>query len=256
MSTNRAPDVISGLLAMPRAVAYLARVPRLIPWVLAPTLLTLACIVVAIVTTLMWAPDLVYWMVPRPTSGSLILWRIGTGLLTATLLVASVAVAWVVGNMASAPFYDVIAGTVEARELGTKDEDFALSRVFADAWLSIQHSAVALVLYLVVIVLLLALNLVPVVGSVLNAVLGPLVTVFFVAREVMDVPLSRRRLCFRDKLRYLSDNRWPIGGHGAVVSLFLLIPLANLVITPLAVLGAALVFCDIERASSLDAVGS
>ena len=219
----------------------------LLPLIVAPTLLTLMFVVLGATGALLAVPTLSAWLLPRPTAPGLVpLWWVGVGLLTASSVALAVFVAWVLGNIASSPFYDVLASRVETEELGVSDDDTSWSRVLSDAWMSVRHSIAGLGLYLVVQVGLLALHLVPVVGSVLNAVLGAAVTVAFVSREVMDIPLSRRRLSFGDKLIYLSDNRRVIGGHGAVVALLLLIPMANLLVTPLAVLGATLVFCDIE----------
>jgi len=72
-------------------------------------------------------------------------------------------------------------------------------------------------------------------------------TVWFVGQELMDVPLSRRRMSLRDKLGVLRDHRASVAGLGGVTALALLIPLANLVVMPIAVLGASLLYCDLVR---------
>lgn len=238
--------VLHGMGTIFRALGYLWRHPSLVPLVLAPMALTLALMVGLFSATLVGAPGVMMALFPRPEDGAL-LHDFAIGLLYMSLLALAVLGGWVAGNMLSAPIYDVLAGRVENAELGIDDEDFSWGRLFSDAWMSVRHSLAGFALYLAVMLPILSLNLVPVVGSVLASLASALATAFFVAREVMDIPLSRRRMSFRDKLAFLREHRAAVGGHGAVVAVLLMIPLANLLVTPVAVLGASLLFCELER---------
>lgn len=239
---------VRGLGTLPRAVAYLLKHPRLIPWMLAPAVLTITVICLAVGMTAMFGPALAVWLIPPPVDPSWTLWwRLGLGLITGTLIVLSVAAGWVLGNMASAPLYDVIAGKVEREQRGLSEQGETWVQTFANVAPSIRHSIAGFGLYIVIMVPLLALNLVPGLGSVLYTIASFVATVFFVSRELLDVPLSRRDLSFREKLDYLKVNRGYISGHSTVVAVLLFVPFANLFVTPLAVLGATLIFCDIEE---------
>ncbi len=241
-------EFFRGARTLLRSIAYLFRNASLIPWMLAPAVLTITVISVAVGVTAMFGPRLLVMLVPAPADPSWMLWwRLGLGLLTGLLIVLAVAAGWVFGNMASAPLYDVIAGKVEREQFGLTPEKETWAEAFANAAPSIRHSIAGFGLYVAVMVPLFSLNLVPGIGSVLYTVASFVATVFFVSRELMDVPLSRRQLSFREKLGYLKENRAYISGHSAVVAVFLFIPFANLFVTPLAVLGATLIFCDIER---------
>ncbi|MFT6820080.1 MAG: CysZ protein [Myxococcota bacterium] len=247
--SSPASEFFRGTRTLPRGVAYLFRHPRLIPWMLAPAVLTITVLLFAVVATVMFGPPLLLWLVPSPANPSwMVWWRLGLGLLTGALIVVAVAAGWVFGNMASAPLYDVIAGSVEREQLGLSEERETWAIAFGNAALSIRHSIVGFGLYVSIMVPLLALNLIPGLGSLLYTVSSFAATVFFVSREIMDVSLSRRQLSFREKLGYLVENRAYISGHSAVVAVFLFIPFANIFVTPLAVLGATLIFCDIESA--------
>ncbi len=242
-------EFFRGARTLPRAIAYIFRNASLVPWMLAPAVLTITVIMVAVGATGMFGPRLLVWLIPAPADPSwMIWWRLGMGLLTGTLIVLAVAAGWVFGNMASAPLYDVIAGKVEREQLGLSEQPETWAEAFANAAPSIRHSIAGFALYVAVMVPLFALNLIPGLGSVLYTVASFVATVFFVSRELMDVPLSRRKLSFREKLAYVKENRAYISGHSAVVAVFLFIPFANLFVTPLAVLGATLIFCDIESA--------
>lgn len=249
-------EFFRGARTMPRALAYVFRHASLIPWMLAPAVLTITVILVAVGMTAMFGPRLLVWLMPPPADPSWVIWwRLAMGLLTGTLVVLAVAAGWVFGNMASAPLYDVIAGKVEREQFGREEETETWAEAFANALPSIRHSILGLGLYVAVMVPLFSLNLIPGLGSVIYTVASAGATVFFVSRELMDVPLSRQQLSFRDKLDYLKQNRAYISGHSAVVAVFLFIPLANIVVTPLAVLGATLIYCDIEQARGESSLG-
>ncbi|MFT6378071.1 MAG: hypothetical protein ACJARS_004734, partial [bacterium] len=90
---------------------------------LAPAVLTITVLLFAVVATVMFGPPLLLWLVPSPANPSwMVWWRLGLGLLTGALIVVAVAAGWVFGNMASAPLYDVIAGSVEREQLGLSEE--------------------------------------------------------------------------------------------------------------------------------------
>lgn len=241
--------ILRGAAAPFRGLALLIRTPAMWPWALAPLLLTALAIATAFAVTMVGTPVAAAWLFGQPQStGGLVLWWVGVASVALALFGLSAVGCWFVGNLAASPFYDVLAGQVEQRVFGRREEDaFSWARVLGDAWQSIRHSAAWLGLWLAVVVPLLLLHLVPVVGSALYAVLSYVATSAFVARELFDVPLSRRRTPFRDKLRYLRERRAEALGLGAVTALFLFIPLANLVVMPFAVVGASLLFGELER---------
>ena len=161
----------------------------------------------------------------------------------------------VVGNLLASPFYDVLAGKVEARLLGPSDEPFAWRTVLGDAWMSVQHSLLGLLLYGLSMGLLLLLNLLPVVGSALYAALSTTATVFFLARELMDIPLSRRRLGFFEKIRWMGGHKALLGGLGLATMAMLAVPVVNLLLMPVAVLGGTLLYCHLHQVGQGAAVG-
>jgi len=235
-----------------RALAYVRTHGSLIPLILGPMMVTLVFVGAAILGSVTTVPQLANYLLPQPSEPALLpLWWFGVVMLTISATGLAVVVAWVCGNMASAPFYDFIAAKVEVWELNAEDDDVTWGRLFSDAFDSIHHSLLALIAYAVISVGLLFVSLVPVIGPVIQLIGGPIVTVAFIGRELMDVPLSRRGLRMREKLTYLNAHKRPVGGHAAVVGVLLLIPLANLIVTPLAVLGASLLFCDIEKQRTL-----
>lgn len=235
-----------GLTYPLRGLRFLRANTQLIGWAVAPMFITLVMITGAAWLTWTLADDLVQWLWPRPENGLAVLWWFVVNSLRLALFVVSVVVFWVVGNMLSSPFYDVMAEKTEALLLDRPEQPFDWRIVLGDAWLSIRHSALGLGMYIVVMVLLFSLNLIPGIGSALYTVLSWTASVFFVAREMMDIPLSRRRTPFRDKLRWMSEHKALLAGLGSSCMLLLMVPLVDLVVMPVAVMGGTLLFVHLD----------
>ena len=222
------------------------------PWAAGPFLITLWMILGAGGITLLFTDDLLALLWSRPgqqsgfwyTAG----WTAVVWIVRVLLFLVSAVVLWVVGNMLASPFWDFLAEGVEKRELDRPDADFDWRVALGDAWMSIRHSALGLLLYALLMAPLLLLNLIPGVGTVLYTVLSWTATVFFVSREMMDIPLSRRRTPFRDKIRWLAEHKAVVAGLGTASTLMLAVPLVNLFVMPLTVMGGTLLYCRLDAA--------
>ena len=128
----------------------------------------------------------------------------------------------------------------------TDEAPFAWSVAIGDAAQSFVHSILGLTAYILLAAPLLLVNVVPVVGSVLYAVCGFSLTSLFLARDLLDVPLSRRRMSFLHKVDYLRDHLWLCLGLGLGTTMLLLVPLLDLLVLPCSVLGGTLLFLAIE----------
>lgn len=222
------------------------------PWAVGPFLITLWMIAAALWGAFQYGDDLLALFWTRPViqqSGSfqIAVWEFVASGLRVVLFLGLAVVAWIAGNMIASPFYDVLAEKTEGAVLDRPEQSFDWRIALGDAWMSIRHSALGLMLYLVVMGPLLLLNLIPGAGSVLYTVLSTLATVFFVTREVMDIPLSRRRTPFFAKLRWMGHHKALLGGMGLVCMLLLMIPLLNFVCMPVAVMGGTLMYCHLDR---------
>jgi CysZ protein len=242
---------LRGASAPVSALWYAVRHPSLVPWMAAPLLLTLMAIAAAATATAIGVPVFATWLVPQPdTPLGLALWWMGVVWAWIFLFAASAVVCWVIGRILASPFYDVVAGRIEEIETGRSPAPVDWATVRDDVVRGALHSAFGLAIYLTVLVFLFLLNVIPFVGSAVSAVLSVPVTIAFVAREVFDIPLSRRRLGFGQKLRWLWTHRPAVAGLGAVTALALLVPLANLVVLPIAVVAAVRIVVAVERSES------
>jgi len=157
-----------------------------------------------------------------------------------------------IGILILSPFNEVISERVEAIYTGNKNiEPFQLKAFLSDMIRSYKAEAGRLLIYLSGFLLLLLLNLLPVVGTLVYGVLVTIYTLFFLCWEFFDYPMERWRFNFSSKRKTAFRNILLFISFGAGASLFLVIPLLNLAAIPVCVVGATLLFCDLQKAERL-----
>ncbi len=238
-----------GLGFIPKGAGFLVRRPRLFPYVIGPALLTLGMVVWAWFLSWSWTPWLLglFWV--RPASpgflqnlwnGSaffLILW----GFATAAILIFGLLGAF------GAPFYDRLSMAVEqeinpnAPVLGWRDELRAVL-------LSVAHALMAAVLWILAMVALVVLEIIPVLGILLEMAGSLTVTALFLARAMLDGPMSRRRYSFGEKVGFMRQRPLMMLGFGLGATGLLMVPLVNVFTIPIAVVGGTLLFDHLEKA--------
>jgi len=120
---------------------------------------------------------------------------------------------------------------------------------FRSIWEGVK--LVALQLILVVIVLIVTIFLAPV-----GVPLGIVITICFCGIDFVDVPLSVRGMSFRQKVRFLWKSRGLVLGFAVAVYLLLHIPLINLLVLPVGVIGATLLVNQVVSESNGDWQGT
>jgi CysZ protein len=165
--------------------------------------------------------------------------RVGAGLAlllgsTAVLVVSFTVIAQIIGQ----PFYERISDRVE-HQLGAPPAgaDAPWWRSFPRASL---ESALLLALTLGCTIPLFLLGLVPVLGQTVVPVLQALLGGFFLAVELLAIPLERRGLHLAGRLRFVWRHRGQTLGFGITAFVLFLVPLMNLLAMPGAVVGATL----------------
>jgi CysZ protein len=237
---------------------FLLANPRLLTLIVIPACLNLALLAVVVIVALVWAPDLagVVWDQPAVDSfwtGLLFaLWVVVTVLFGFLMMTLGIVVVYALAGILATPFTDYLSEKVEESALGPRENGFQWKVFLGDIWLSVSHSLLNLVLYLALLLPMLALNLVPVAGNILFVAGSSVLTIYFLARDMLDGPLSRRRLSFRNKLRYIWRHRALTAGLGAASAILLWVPLLNFLCLPLAMTGGTLLFCDLERLQETD----
>jgi CysZ protein len=237
-----------------RGLAFLVRRPRLWVWVVVPVTLMIAMLGGAAVIALTATPWLLSFVVDRPPGGpgfwlalASAAWFTAAALIGLLLFAVAAVVLWVVSTLVATPFYDLLAERVEWELLGVDDRPFELAVVLKDAARSIAHTLVALLLYAAAMLPVALIGLVPILGEIVGPIAGGVLTVTFLARELLDMPLARRRVSFGTKMRFLWDHLALMEGFGTAAMLMLWIPLLNFFSMPVAVVGGTLLYCRLER---------
>jgi CysZ protein len=141
-------------------------------------------------------------------------------------------------NMIGQPFFERISDRVE-RDLG--DEPAGIDRPW---WRTLPRatfeSLLLFALILCVNLPLLLLGLTPVIGQSLIPAVQVVVSGYLLSVELLAIPLERRGLHLSGRLRFAWSHRVPVIGFGVAAFLLFLVPLANVVAMPGAVIGGTL----------------
>ena len=150
------------------------------------------------------------------------------------------------GGILGSPFYGQLSEKIEILRSGKLDapESVGVGTIFIDIWRAIMFELKKLLLLAGVGVPLLLANFLPGVGTLTATIGGIALTSLLVCLDMVDAPLERRRLKFRQKLGIVF-RALPASGSFALVCLGLVsIPLMNLLAIPLCVSAGTLFFCD------------
>ncbi len=229
-----------------RGMSFLWHHPELVGWAVIPAiaqLLLLTCAAwFSFVTMPAWLAT--FW---NPTAVPMVhIYRALVYTAALALLVALGVLVYLVSGLIGAPFYDRLSNAVEELELGPRADDPGWETAIADIGWSIWHSCLAVGLWVVCQLLFTLLNALPF-GTFLDLGSGITVSSLFLARELMDGSLSRRRMSFRHKLRLIRSQPALIGGFGVAAGAVLWVPILNTVTMPACVIAATLLTCDLER---------
>lgn len=206
----------------------------------APFLLTLLIYCVSLVVLIAFADDIAgLVMDPGAWWRNVIRWFLMIALVFATLTLFVFTYAFF-SFMIAAPFLELISCAVERETTGeVKEEPFSIRILMADTWRAITSSARILVIEIVVLVF--------------GLLLGPVTTVvafmlsgILMALESLDPPMGRRRMVFKERVRYAARHFWLLLGFGLTVLVGLLVPFAGIIFLPMGVAGGTVLFCDAE----------
>jgi CysZ protein len=241
-------DFARGTGDLSRGLAVVRRYPGLWKWLVAPALVTLALIAAAIVGIAHLVHPLVAWLVGHLPS--FLAGAAGTLLeviVVAVLGLGALLVFTAVAGAIAGPFNEMLSERIEAHLTGKPAPAFSLPGFLHELALGIFHGVRRVIVAILGAIVVLAIGLVPVIGTIAALVLGFWFAARGAAYDCYDAVLARRALAYRDKLAYLKRHRARTLGLGAAVAAMLLVPGLNLVALGLGAAGATVAAHD-ERA--------
>ena len=235
-------QALAGAAFLPRGIRAFLATPGLRLLGLSPVLIAGALVTVVLAVLVLWLDELAALLTPfaadwPETARTGIRALAGLAVLGAAVVVLVVTFVALV-NLIGQPFYERIADRVEAR-LGDRPPGAG-----APWWRTLPRatleSLTLLALVLICTLPLLVLGVVPVLGQTVVPVVGALVSGFFLAIELLAIPLERRGLRLRQRLRFVWRHRAMTVGFGVASFLLFLVPLMNILAMPGAIVGGVL----------------
>jgi len=148
------------------------------------------------------------------------------------------------GTVIGAPFNDLLSERVERLVQKEHMESMGflkgLAGFFKSLWEALRLLGFKLLLTFITLPFMLLNFLVPFVGSI-PAIL---VLIYFMAFDFLDLPLARHNFTLKEKRVILRRHRSLTMGFGLAVYFMMMIPLAQLLVLPVASVGATLLFID------------
>ncbi|WP_230467389.1 EI24 domain-containing protein [Lujinxingia vulgaris] len=239
---------IGGIKLPLKAMRFIAAHPKMWPWMIIPALINLVLFVITAVALAMNAPELLGWLWAQPEATWLkVVWYVVLAVvLLASVVLSYFAVLMVAGVIAS-PFNDQLSVITERELRGTVADARDGESMISGIMRSIVISLVTLLAYLACIIPLLFLHLIPGLGSLLNTVLGTAVSAIFLAFEYSDAALDRQGFSLKEKIARVRAHLDLAGGFGVGSALLMLIPLVNLLVMPVAVVGGTMLGIELRE---------
>ncbi|GAB3297191.1 EI24 domain-containing protein [Parasphingorhabdus pacifica] len=233
---------LAGTRTLGAGFGMLLRAPKLLLLGAVPALISTLVLLAGWGALLYYSGDLVMAVTPFAGDWSA-MWRqllrimVGVVLVGAGLLLGAVsfiALTLLIGG----PFYEHIAERTEERlGLDTSDDGAGWARSAARG---IRDSIQLVLIVVVGALLLFALGFVPVLGQIAAPVLGVLFGAWMISLEMVGVVFQRRGMTLGERHRALRRDRARALGFGIPTYLLCLVPVAQLVVVPSAVVGGTI----------------
>jgi len=153
----------------------------------------------------------------------------------------------VIGNLIASPFNDLLSEKTEKMLTGAQaDQAFALRVFLQDTKRVVITELKKISFFIAGMVVLLLFNLIPVVGGFLYTGLAFLLTLFFLVVEYLGYILERKRFTFARQRQYIMARKFLMLGFGTGIMAVLAIPFMQFLCIPLGVVGATLLWFDLE----------
>lgn len=248
------PGFLSGLTYPLRGMRFVFRThPGLARYWIVPVVITFVAFVALVTLLLRHHTGLAASVWQPPTTDGSIGWVMTVLHIVFDWLLAIVVFALggvgilLASSVVAAPFNDALSAAVERLEGTLTTNATTLTDFARDIARSVALELAKLVLLAAVMLPLFALNLaMPVVGGPLIAIVGPLISVSYIAIDYTDWPAARRGVGLGGRVLLFRRHTRPLIGFGVAAWALLLVPGLNLLLMPACVAGGTLLYLDLE----------
>ena len=251
--------VFQGLGSVLGAIDLITKDSRLRRLAVLPALISAALFSLLIYCSFHYGPMLLdrFWPTASGTEG----WHgqilgmahlAGKLLVTLVLLLLSAAVFFFGSRLVAEPFIDLLSeGTDAAVGVEQSGQRFSIGRLIKDLGLVLLDIAIDIPLFIACHAINFGIGFIPVVGPPIQVVCTWLINATFSAIEMSAIGMARRGVRGWSRWQVAKANRTRILGLGSGVVLLMLVPLAQLVTLPVAVVAGTLVVIELEKEDRL-----
>ena len=247
--------MLEGVRILLEGVRLLLREKRLWPLAATPVLLAIGAVLLASALLYGYASPLYHFLTawwPHPEAGAWYTWIwvgpaksllwIAGGLAFAVASALVIAVAFLLANLAAAPFLDALSRRVEALVAGAvvESDESALRALWSEGKLALVGEAQRLFFFAAITLAIGALGVLVPGGQIVAPPLLVFVTILFLPLQYAGYALDRRRVPFRRRREWILA-RWPLmSAFGGTAFLTFLVPGLNFLMIPALVVGGTL----------------
>lgn len=241
MTSPRTQGLARGGRDLAAGYRFLAAHPRLWGWVVAPALVTLAVMIAAVIGVAALAAPVVDWVAGWMPSAierwaGWLVWAITIAALGFVAVLLFVPVVGVIAG----PWNELLAQAITAQLTGVSRPRGSVLGFVRDAAIDLVRGLGRLGITVAAALGLLALSLVPVIGTIGAALIGAWLTARGAAFDCYDAALAGRDLPQPARRALLDQHRHRTLGLGAAVAALMLVPGVNLVALGVGTAGATL----------------
>ncbi len=252
MSAAHPPGIIrrfvGGLFAPIRGLRFLLAHPRLLAYAVFPTLINIVLVLAVFFVGMHLSESLADRIIPAQDQWYwVVLSHAIQIMLVLALVLFGALVFYILAGIICVPFNEVLSQKTEQVFEGVRrEEPFSFRLLTKDIIISMKNELKRTAVMLLLLLFLLIIFLIPIIGKIFYLVFGNIITMFFLAYDNLDYSLARRRLPFAVKCRFIFRHSASCLGFGAGALVSVVIPFFNFVVIPLTVVGATILFCEIQ----------
>jgi len=219
-------ETARGFHVFVRGFRWLRAHPKYLTLLFIPMLLGFVGLILGMQTFMSYDKVILGWILfAEPTVWYLqILYWVSYVILYLAAIVTTLLGAMLMTNVIAAPFYEIVSVAIEKDMRGTAGEELGLMGNIKI--MLVELKKVAFILLINVLFLF-----VPFIN-----IIAILVTAFLVGWDFFDYPVARRDWTFGNRLSFVLKHFWSVTGLG----LWLIVPVLNFVLMPLAVAGGTI----------------
>ncbi|MTF38542.1 EI24 domain-containing protein [Cyanobacterium aponinum] len=146
------------------------------------------------------------------------------------------------GGILGSPFYGKLSEKIEILKKGNLD--LIEINIVREIFRAILFELKKLLFIIVFSIPLFLLNFIPAFGNLISLIGGLSITVTIICLDFFDATLERKRLSFREKLKFVWGGFPLTTGFGLICLALISIPFVNLIAIPICVSAGTLLICD------------